>query len=121
QFGNALNPNFTGGESRAFDERAVPQDQKYGFALQTAITGAKKTATVCWNTQVQPNDYLTPELPYGRHKIRWIISDGCGNETFREYDFEVKDAKAPTVVCLNGLSVNIMSSDMIQLWATDFL
>ncbi|MBV6441669.1 MAG: hypothetical protein EPGJADBJ_03355 [Saprospiraceae bacterium] len=121
QFGNALNPNFTGGESRAFDERAVPQDQKYGFALQTAITGAKKTATVCWNTQVQPDDYLTPELPYGRHKIRWIISDGCGNEIFREYDFEVKDAKAPTVVCLNGLSVNIMATDMIQMWATDFL
>jgi hypothetical protein len=33
----------------------------------------------------------------------------------------VKDCKAPTVVCLNGLSVNIMPTGMIQLWASDFL
>ena len=121
QFGNALNPNYTGGVSRAFDERAVPPDQKYGFALQTADIGAKKIATVCWNTQQQPGTYVTPELPYGKHKIRWIVSDGCGNESFREYAFEVKDSKAPTVVCLDGLSVNIMSTDMVQMWATDFL
>ncbi|HRI61653.1 MAG TPA: proprotein convertase P-domain-containing protein, partial [Saprospiraceae bacterium] len=121
QFGNALNPNYTGGVSRAFDERVVPPDQKYGFMLQTADVGNKKTATVCWNTQAQPDNFVTPELPYGRHKIKWIVSDGCGNESVREYAFEVIDSKAPTVVCFNGLSVNIMSTDMIQLWATDFL
>jgi hypothetical protein len=33
----------------------------------------------------------------------------------------VKDCKKPTVVCLNGLSVNIMPTKMIQLWASDFL
>ncbi|MCB9306977.1 MAG: proprotein convertase P-domain-containing protein [Lewinellaceae bacterium] len=121
QFGNAANPNYSGGESRAFDERAVPANEKYGFALQTAVTGNKKTATVCWNTQAQPNDYKTPELPYGKHRIRWILSDGCGNESYREHAFEVKDSKAPTVVCLNGLSVNIASQQSVNLWATDFL
>lgn len=31
------------------------------------------------------------------------------------------DVTPPEVVCLNGLSVNIMPTGMIQLWATDFL
>ena len=121
RFGNALNPNFTGGQMRAFDERVVPADQKYGFALKTTVSGTKKIATVCWNTQAQPDDYVMPELPYGKHKVKWIVSDGCGNEVFREVAFEVVDSKAPTVVCHNGLSVNIMPTDMIQMWATDFL
>ena len=31
------------------------------------------------------------------------------------------DTEAPVVTCLNGLSVNIMPTGMIQLWASDFL
>ena len=31
------------------------------------------------------------------------------------------DTEAPVVNCLNGLSVNIMPTGMIQLWASDFL
>jgi hypothetical protein len=64
---------------------------------------------------------IAPQLPYGTHKIKWTITDGCGNETYCEYTFVVKDCKAPTVVCHNGLSVNIMPTQMVQLWATDFL
>jgi hypothetical protein len=60
-------------------------------------------------------------LPYGTHKIKWFVEDGCGNETICEYTFVVKDCKKPTVVCLNGLSVNIMPTQMITLWASDFL
>ena len=60
-------------------------------------------------------------MPYGNHKIKWIVEDGCGNEKVCEYPIEVKDCKAPTVVCLNGLSVNIMPTGMITLWDTDFL
>jgi hypothetical protein len=64
---------------------------------------------------------VVPELPYGTHKIKWIVEDGCGNETVCEYTFVVKDCKAPTVVCINGLSVNIMPTKMITLWDVDFL
>jgi hypothetical protein len=64
---------------------------------------------------------VVPQLPYGTHKIKWFVEDGCGNETISEYTFVVKDCKKPTVVCLNGLSVNIMPTQMIQLWASDFL
>ncbi|MEO6038605.1 MAG: T9SS type A sorting domain-containing protein [Saprospiraceae bacterium] len=120
-FGNALNPNFQGGTSYAFDERPVLPNQKYRFAIQTTTSGVKKTAHVAWNTTQSPTTYVVPELPYGTHKIKWFVADGCGNEATCEYTFIVKDCKAPTVVCLNGLSVNIMPTQMIQLWATDFL
>ncbi len=120
-FGNAANPNFNGGTPYAFDQRPVPADQKYGFALQTSIVGQNKTARVVWNTQSDPNTYVVPELPYGTHKIQWIMNDGCGNESVCNYTFVVKDCKAPTVACTNGLSINIMPNQMIQLWAIDFL
>jgi len=119
--GNAGNPNFTGGTPSAFDFRPVPSNQKYGFALQTTVSGGKKTARVAWNTLQSQNSYVTPQFPHGRHKIKWFVNDNCGNESVCEYIIEVRDGKAPTVVCINGLSVNIMPTGMIQLWDTDFL
>ncbi|MBK9335072.1 MAG: HYR domain-containing protein [Lewinellaceae bacterium] len=106
---------------RAFDQRPVPANQKYGFALQTTTSGDKRTASVRWNTQQTQGTYVIPELPYGNHKIKWFVEDGCGNESVCEYTFEVKDCKKPTVVCINGLSVNIMPTKMITLTANDFL
>jgi len=120
-FDNAQNPNFIGGVPTPFDQRAVLPNQKYLFTIQTATSGNNVTASVRWNTQQQPGNYVVPELPYGTHKIKWIVSDGCGNETVCEYEFVVKDCKAPTVVCTNGLSVNIMPTAMIELWDIDFL
>ena len=119
---NILFGNFTGaGVSRQFDGRAVPTNQKWGFAIQETVTGNKKTACVKFNTFQAQNSFVTPQLPHGTHKIKWFVSDGCGNESVCEYTIIVKDCKAPTVVCLNGLSVNIMPTGMIQLWASDFL
>ncbi|MBK8969766.1 MAG: hypothetical protein IPM36_24540 [Lewinellaceae bacterium] len=120
-YGNAVNPNFSGGAARTFDQRPVPASQQYRFALQTSVAGGKLTAAVRWNTQDAPDTYVVPELPYGNHKVLWILADGCGNETLCENKFVVKDEKAPTVVCINGLSVNIMPNAMVQLWASDFL
>jgi hypothetical protein len=76
---------------------------------------------VRWNTQQAQTRYTVPELPYGVHKIKWFVEDGCGNEETCEYMFEVKDCKKPTVVCINGLSVNIMPTKMITLNVGDFL
>jgi hypothetical protein len=120
-FDNAQTPNFSGGTPRAFDERPVPTDEKYGFALQTTLNGNKKVASVRWNTQQAPGTYSIPELPYGTHKIKWFVQDACGNEKVCEYAFVVKDCKAPTVVCINGLSVNMMPTGIISLWGSDFL
>ncbi|MBK6929482.1 MAG: HYR domain-containing protein [Saprospirales bacterium] len=120
-FDNAQNPNFTGGIVTPFDQRPVLSNQKYLFSIQETVSGTKRTASLRWNTQQSPATYAVPELPYGTHKIKWIVSDGCGNETVCEYTFVVKDCKAPTVVCINGLSVNIMPTKMITLWDVDFL
>jgi len=122
-FGNANNPNFSGGTPRVFDNRGLPTNQTYQFSLfqRFNATGTKKLFSVRWNTQQFPNVYIPVELPYGTHKIKWIVQDGCGNEAVCEYNFTVRDCKAPTVVCLNGLSVNIMPTGMITLWASDFL
>jgi len=128
-FGNFPNPN--NGVSRQFDGRPVPTNQKWGFALEEKVDAAAKTKTACvkfntFATQEVPNQvnapvYVTPQLPHGTHKIKWFVTDGCGNETICEYTIIIKDCKAPTVVCLDGLSVNIMPGGMIQMWASDFL
>ena len=103
----------------------------YRWANHQSVSGTSRTATVQWKTFPQmptPANQLgtsgiAPQLPYGTHKIKWTITDGCGNETFCEYTFIVKDCKAPTVVCFDGLSANIMQGPMktLELWATDFL
>ncbi|HAD13259.1 MAG TPA: hypothetical protein DCF33_12580, partial [Saprospirales bacterium] len=120
-YNNLNTPNYGGGISRAFDGRPVPTNQKYGFSIQESVTGTNKTASVRWNTQQNQNTHVVPELPHGTHKIKWFVTDGCGNNSEYEYTFTVKDCKAPTVVCINGLSVNIMPTSMITLWASDFL
>ena len=50
-------------------------------------------------------------FPYGRHKIKWIAKDGCGNKTQCEYFFEVKDCSPPISTCVNGLMVELDSLD----------
>jgi hypothetical protein len=74
-----------------------------------------------WNTQLHPDQFVVPELPYGTHKIKWFVLDGCGNEEVREYNFVVKDCKPPTVTCLNGLSINIMPTGMIDIDVLSFV
>ncbi|HAD11135.1 MAG TPA: hypothetical protein DCF33_01730 [Saprospirales bacterium] len=120
-YDNANTPNFSGGTPRIFDERAVNPNQKYRFGLQTTVNGTSLTASVRWNTTVAPGLYSLPELPYGKHKIKWIASDGCGNESVCEYEFIIKDCEAPTLVCMNGLTGNLTQTGVISLFASDFL
>jgi hypothetical protein len=122
QYNNVNTPNYAGGDSRQFDGRPVNFNQQWGWGIQTdAAVGNNRTARVRFFNQLGQN--AVPQLPYGTHKIKWFIEDGCGNETVSEQTFVVKDCKKPTVVCLNGLSVNLMNiqGGMVQLWASDFL
>lgn len=120
-FGNATLPGYTGGTSVIFDKRPVTANQKYGWALQTSNTGNNVTACIKWNTIGAPGTFTAPQLPVGRHKVKWFISDGCGNESTCEYKFEVKDCKKPTVVCQNGFSANNILIDGITVYAATFL
>ncbi|MBK8195329.1 MAG: T9SS type A sorting domain-containing protein [Lewinellaceae bacterium] len=128
-YNNAGTPNYSGGTPQVFDGRPVLPNEIYRWANHQSVSGTTRTAAVQWKTLPQmptPNNQLgspgiAPQLPYGTHKIKWTITDGCGNETYCEYTFVVKDCKPPTVVCFNGLSVNIMPTQMVTMWATDFL
>lgn len=120
-FNNYNNPDYTGGIPRTFDERPVTMANKYQFALKTQAMGDTLRGYLRWNTFNNPDTYAIPQLPYGTHKIKWLVEDDMGNNAVCEYTLTVKDCKAPTVVCLNGLSVNIMPTQMITLWGSDFL
>ena len=128
-YNNLSTPNYTGGTPQVFDGRPVLPNEVYRWANHQSVSGTARTASVQWKTFAQmptPANQLgtagiAPQLPYGTHKIKWTVTDGCGNETYCEYTFEVKDCKAPTVVCHDGLSVNIMPGGMIEVWASDFL
>ena len=119
-FGNAANPNYTGGEARHFDARPVPANQKYGFALEKNVAGNLLTARVRWATTLTLNTYAHPQLPAGNHRIAWRFEKNGEIKTC-SYDFTVRDCQAPTIDCINGLSVNIMPTTMIQIWTIDFL
>ncbi len=93
------------------------QNNSLGFDTKYDDNGTKRTARVIrWGS-------TNFELPYGLHKIKWFVADGCGNETTCEYSFIIKDCKKPTVVCLNGLSANLMNTatPTVTLWASDFV
>ncbi|MCB0525941.1 MAG: proprotein convertase P-domain-containing protein, partial [Saprospiraceae bacterium] len=120
-YNNINTPNFTGGQVRAFDERPVSSTQKYRWALENTTSGTDLISSVRWNTQATPNSYSVPELPYGTHKIKWFVSDGCGNEAVCEYTFIVKDCKGPSVTCINGLSANMGPNGSLIVYASDFL
>lgn len=120
-FNNAGNPNYAGGTPRVFDERAVPVSQKWRFGLRPSVAGDISSFSLQWVNETVPTAFKLPELAYGSHKVRWIVSNKTGFTKTCEKSFVVKDCKAPTVVCLNGLSVNVMPTMMVQLWSSDFL
>jgi len=120
-YNNAGNANYLGGTPLEFDNRTVVPNAKRRFSIRTTTTGSTKMACVSWNTPASPNSYTAPELPYGKHKIKWIVQDGCGNEQVCEYGFEIKDCKAPTIYCRSGLTTNIMPTGMVPLFASFFI
>ena len=66
-------------------------------------------------------DNLTGRYPLGTHTARFYVSDECGNISEIDITFEIIDCKAPTPVCYNGLSIDVMPlSGMVEIWASDY-
>jgi len=65
------------------------------------------------------------DLPIGRHAVRIIATDGCGNTAVDLIIFEIADNKAPTPICINGLTVTLMpdgeGGGMGCVWVSDFI
>jgi hypothetical protein len=76
------------------------------------------------------SDTLTTFLPVGEFTVEWIVRDGCGNADTDIQNISMINTKAPTPVCINGLSVGLIAMDldsngireteMAELWASDF-
>ncbi len=52
--------------------------------------------------------------------ITYTAEDGCGNVAYATMEVTFADTKKPTPVCINGLSIELMQTGSVQLWATDF-
>lgn len=67
------------------------------------------------------NDVISMRLPIGEHTARFEVTDDCGNTARIDITFSIVDCKAPTPVCFNGLSIDVMpASGMVEIWANDF-
>ncbi len=105
-YNNIATPNYNGGVPKSMDNRQIPANAKYQFAVQHIANGFQKTIRVVWNTPSNPLDFVLPQLPLGNHRIEWTVSDGCGNEATCAYDFALEDAGglcAPTQLPVSGL------------------
>ena len=75
-------------------------------------------------------NYINVMLPVGEFHIVWRVEDGCGNSDTDTQYVSMINVKAPTPVCINGLSVNLVGMDldsngvvdaeMVEIWASDF-
>jgi len=119
--GNATNPNFAGGTPLSFDTRPVSDVQKMRFSLEKTTSGDTLRARLRWNTGAAPADFSGTQLPAGQHRMVWLLQKPGGSTDTCSRTFRVLDCKAPTVTCIPNLSVNILPTGMIQLWASDFL
>jgi hypothetical protein len=119
---NNKNLAVTAGTQWQFDFRPVPAAEKFGFDLLiNTISPTQTKAQLVWRSS--PTATTLAQLPYGTHRIKWIVTNGCGEQSTCEYTFIVRDDKPATVVCINGISVNLMNIGIgsVQLWASDFL
>ena len=76
------------------------------------------------------SDTLELYLPVGEFTVEWIVRDGCGNFDTDFQTLTMVNTKAPTPVCINGLSASLVAMDldndgvleteMVELWASDF-
>ncbi len=122
RYGNLGTPGYGGGQLRLFDGRTVPANKKYRFRLTKSVSGNTASSQVVWASS--PGLYLpgkAPRLPYGTHRIKWTVTNSVGDVSICEYDFTVKDCAPPSVFCSNNLSVNLMPTGLITLWASDLL
>lgn len=79
----------------------------YSWEFSTGFSGSGNSAT---------GSFLN-----GSYSLTFTINDQCGNTVSQVHNFEVKDAKQPTPVCLFGISTVVMpSTGSVTIWASDF-
>jgi hypothetical protein len=94
------------GTPQAFDKRTIGINQKYIFALQREVMGDTVRFRAGWNTLANPSVFVPLQLPYGRHRINWTVTDPCSNILTRSYPIVISnDCNPPEMVCNPDLEV----------------
>src|SRR5690606_1962752 len=95
----------------------------------TTVDPETSEAELYFNTRenTTPLLYRQNGVPYNSpwcndyHRLLWTVQDGCGRENTLEYLIRIEDCKAPTPVCINGLSTVVMAKNgEVTIWAKDF-
>jgi uncharacterized repeat protein (TIGR01451 family) len=118
------------------DENCTPDDLEITVLLDAFNDGVLDgDITAASLTGTYPDFVIVGNFPLGQHLFEVHVHDGCGNVNELDIPFEVVDCKAPTPICINGLTIELMPvvpiSDVdgdgiadtgaMTIWASDFV
>ena len=103
-----------------FDNRPYSSDSLYQFNLEQTILNDTVCYALKWNSNNHPTLYFWPELPHGRHYLRWMIEFQGQIDTL-EQEIVIKDCNPPTIVCENSLLLNLPPSNFVNIFVLDAL
>ncbi|MBK6904356.1 MAG: HYR domain-containing protein [Saprospirales bacterium] len=64
-------------------------------------------------------DVTVADVGVGEYDVHYAVTDNCGNTSYQTITVVVEDCKLPTPYCKNGVIVEIMQTQMIEVWASD--
>jgi len=64
--------------------------------------------------------FISQSFGPGQLWVNFYATDGCGNESVCNRDYTIKDCEAPEILCLPGVTLNLDSAGMVEVWANDF-
>ncbi|MBK8493357.1 MAG: T9SS type A sorting domain-containing protein [Saprospirales bacterium] len=65
-------------------------------------------------------DVTVANVGVGEYDVTYAVTDNCGNTGYQTITVVVEDCKKPTPLCDNGLVVEIMQTQMVEVWADAF-
>ena len=96
----------------ATDDCTDTEDLEYSYTIDTNNNGTTDITG--------EGSSLSEMLPQGMHEVTFTVSDRCGNTETCTRVIEVKECKAPVVVCI-ALAIDLSPIDgTVQIWANDF-
>lgn len=121
--------------SFSVQEDCSPQDVTVKAFFDKNRNGSLDTEVTNLLTGSYPAYSLAGSFPLGKHFIKILADDGCGNVGIAEIPFKVVDCKGPSPICINGLAIKLMpliptedadkdgdiDEGAMTIWASDFI
>jgi hypothetical protein len=87
------------------DDCTLSNDLRFTYAIDTSSSDVFIADTVIEGSGSVIN--ISKFFPYGKHQILFTFYDQCGNQTSKHHEFNIKNCKAPTAVCLQEVSLTL--------------